>query len=335
MASEAALNGMTLQYCMPLPRHVLQTVEYGNVTSMRVSDDRFDRNRWDTFLYTSRLASSLGVWPWADVFMSTERDNLLLAALSGGVVGIGDPLGAENADNLRHVVRADGVLVKPDAPLVPTDESVVLEAAQGARSPMVAWTYSDHAAYTTSPAPSAPDPGTTAQRGQAGDVQSSSGRTAYVFAYSRGNGPQVASFNPSSLGLGGEAYVYDYFADSGQLVEPGSRFSASVDSGSYYVVAPVGASGIALLGDAGEFVSLGAKRISALADDGVVHATVEFAAGENAVMLHGFAPRPLTVTASNGSADPPTYDPVNQRFQVVLHPASTAASSVSVAISVQ
>lgn len=60
MASAAAQRGMTLQYCMPLPRHVLQTVEYGNVTTMRVSDDRFDRNRWDTFLYTSRLASGAG-----------------------------------------------------------------------------------------------------------------------------------------------------------------------------------------------------------------------------------------------------------------------------------
>jgi len=48
-----------------------------------VSDDRFSRERWDSFLYTSRLAAALGVWPWADVFMSTERDNLLIATLSG------------------------------------------------------------------------------------------------------------------------------------------------------------------------------------------------------------------------------------------------------------
>jgi len=45
MAAAAAQWGMTLQYCMPLPRHVLQSVQYGNVTTMRVSDDRFDRNR--------------------------------------------------------------------------------------------------------------------------------------------------------------------------------------------------------------------------------------------------------------------------------------------------
>src|SRR5579859_3206301 len=104
MASDAQQDGLTLQYCMPLPRQVLQTVEYANVTSMRVSDDRFDRNRWDTFLYTSRLASALGVWPWSDVFMRTERDNVLLSVLSGGVVGFGDALGAESADNLHHVM---------------------------------------------------------------------------------------------------------------------------------------------------------------------------------------------------------------------------------------
>src|SRR5207237_9509690 len=136
MASGAAQRGLTLQYCMPLPRHVLQTVEYGNVTSMRVSDDRFDRARWDTFLYTSRLASALGVWPWADVFMSTERDNLLLADLSAGVVGTGDALGAEDAGNLRRVMRNDAVLVKPDVPLVPTDESVLAEAGQGQNTPV-------------------------------------------------------------------------------------------------------------------------------------------------------------------------------------------------------
>ncbi|HEX8966253.1 MAG TPA: hypothetical protein VF937_00130, partial [Chloroflexota bacterium] len=188
MATAAAQHGLSLEYCMPLPRHVLQTVEYPNVTNMRVSDDRFDRNRWDTFLYASRLASALGVWPWSDVFMSTERDNLLLADLSAGVVGVGDALGAEDADNLRHVMRGDAVLIKPDAPLVPTDESTVAEAAQARAgsvppsAPMVAWTYSDHGAL----------------------------RGAYVFAYARGAASQAATFKPASLGIPNATYVYDY-----------------------------------------------------------------------------------------------------------------------------
>jgi hypothetical protein len=306
MAAAAAQRGMTLQYCMALPRHILQSVEYGNVTSLRVSDDRFDRNRWDTFLYTSRLASALGVWPWADVFMSTERDNLLLATLSAGIVGIGDPLGATDAANLRRVMRADAVLVKPDVPLVPLDESLVAEAGQGARVPMVASTYSDHSGL----------------------------RHLYVFAYARSDSPQTATFAPASLGLMGESYVYDYFADTGRLLAAGSSFTTSVAGirSLFYIVAPVGPSGIAFLGDAGAFASLGRKRISQLGDDGSVRATVEFAAGEQGVTLHGYAPKAPLASAVGGSIDGEDYDPEMQRFHLVLRP-DTTPSSVTVTLS--
>src|SRR5262249_46847248 len=82
MAQAAAREGLTLQYCMPEARHYLQASKYSNVTTIRTSPDRFSRQWWDRFLYGSRLASALGVWPWSDVFMSSELDNLLLATLS-------------------------------------------------------------------------------------------------------------------------------------------------------------------------------------------------------------------------------------------------------------
>ena len=301
MATAAQQHGLTLQYCMPLPRHVLQTVEYSNVTSMRVSDDRFDRNRWDTFLYTSRLASALGVWPWADVFMSTERNNLLLADLSAGVVGVGDPLGAEDADNLRHVMRADAVLIKPDVPLVPTDASILAEAGGGAGAPMVAWTYSEHGAL----------------------------RGLYVFAYARAGASQVVTLAPSSLGVSGPAYVYDYFARDGHLLSQGENFMDTVGDGTYYVVAPVGPSGIAFLGDSGAYATLGHKRISSLSDDGTLHATLQFAAGESAVTLFGYAPSAPSVRVNGGSADALVYDALSQRFTVVVRP-DAAPSQVDV-----
>jgi hypothetical protein len=303
MATAAAQRGMTLQYCMPLPRHVLQTVEYGNVTTMRVSDDRFDRNRWDTFLYTSRLAGALGVWPWADVFMSSERNNLLLATLSGGIVGIGDALGAVDVGNLRQVMRADAVLVKPDVPLVPTDESLLAEAAQGPKSPMVASTFTDHLGL----------------------------RALYVFAYSRSDVPQTVSFVPARLGVPGPTYVYDVYADTGRALNAGEAFNATVSTGSYFIGAPVGASGIAFLGDAGAFVSLGKKRISQLVDDGTLQASVAFAAGEQAVTLHGFAPSTPQVTVSGGSADEVAYDVGTSRFRVAIH-ADAAPSTVDVTL---
>jgi hypothetical protein len=306
MATAAAQRGMTLQYCMPLPRHVLQTVEYDNVTTMRVSDDRFDRNRWDTFLYTSRLAGALGVWPWADVFMSSERNNLLLATLSGGVVGIGDALGAVDVGNVRRVMRADAVLVKPDAPLAPTDEAMLAEAAQGQKAPMVASTFTDHNGL----------------------------RDLYVFAYARTDSPQLMSFTPGNLGLPGPTYVYDVYADVGRSLNAGEAFSATVSSGSYFIAAPIGPSRIAFLGDAGAFVSLGKKRISQLTDDGTLQASVEFAAGEQAVTLHGFAPSVPSVRVSGGSADEAAYDAASERFRVVVHP-DAGPSTVNVTLSLQ
>jgi len=112
-----------------------QSTEYNNVTTIRVSNDHFTRARWDEFLYASRLAGSLGVWPWADVFMSTEKYNLLLATLSAGIVGVGDPIGKINKGNLLHSVRADGVIVKPDTPVVPVDD-LYIQDAKGLDSPI-------------------------------------------------------------------------------------------------------------------------------------------------------------------------------------------------------
>src|SRR4029453_6750958 len=119
----------TIRYSLPLPRHELQTLLYPNVTTMRVSYDRFDSSHWDEFLYDSTVASALGVWPFTDVFMSRERSNLAIATLSAGIVGVGDPLGGVDVANLRRVIRSDGTIVKPDVPIVPTDATFLAEAA--------------------------------------------------------------------------------------------------------------------------------------------------------------------------------------------------------------
>jgi hypothetical protein len=300
MANAAARNAMTLQYCLPLPRHVLQTLSYANVTTMRVSYDRFDSSHWDEFLYDSRLASALGIWPFTDVFMSTERTNLLIATLSAGIVGVGDPLGGVDVDNLRMVIRADGTIVKPDVPIVPIDETYLAQARVGAHQPMVASTYSEH-----------------------GDL-----RALYVLAYARGGASQLASFSPASLGIPGATYVYDVFDGQGTLVPAGQRFDADVSAdGAYYVVAPVGPSGVAFLGDRGLFAALGQKRIEALDDDGSVHAAVVFADGETQVTLHGYAPAPPTVTSADARVDDVEYDPQTQRFSIVLRPSAAPGTA--------
>ncbi len=289
MASSAAADGIALQYCMPLPRDYLQSTLYPNLVTTRVSDDGFGRARWDEFLLDSRLASALGESPWSDVLMSTQTDSLVLSTLSGGMVGVGDPIGKENWTNLAQSVRPDGVIVKPDAAIVPDDQTY-LGMAAATKPAMVAGTYSQHGTL----------------------------RDGYVFAYARNGQPsQAITFSPAEFGVSGNAYVYDYFTGKGSLVPAGTNFTDTVgNSGSYYVIAPVGRSGIAFLGDAGKFVSVGAQRIAQLTDNGAVRATVAFAPGEGAVTLHGYAPTAPTATARNGAVGPVSYDPATHLFSV-------------------
>lgn len=294
MANSAAAQGITLQYCMALPWNNLQSTLYQNAQTTRVALDRFDRTKWDNFLFDSRFASAVGMWPWTDVFMSTETQNLLLSTLSGGMVGVGDAIGAESSSNLLKSVRSDGVIVKPDTPIVPID-STYSAVAGNSTAPMVAATSTGHNGL----------------------------REAYVFAYSRNNGSQSISFSPSSLGVSGQAYVYNYFTGTGRLVSAGATYTDTVGTnGSYYQVAPVGQSGIAFLGDAGKFVSTGDKRISHLSDNGTVSATVAFATSEHSVTLHGYAPAAPTVTATDGSVGSVSYNSSTHLFSVTVNAGS-------------
>ena len=51
----------------------------------------------------------------------TREVEALLAALSGGPVGVGDPVGVADIDLIRRTCRADGVLVRPDVPVAAID----------------------------------------------------------------------------------------------------------------------------------------------------------------------------------------------------------------------
>src|SRR5207237_565560 len=174
---------MQVMYCMELPSYVLQSTVYPNLTTTRISPDRFDSTRWSSYLYGSRLASAVGLWPWSDAFFSTERDNFILSLLSAGPVGVGDALQTASAANLRSTARPDSILVRPDTSIAPIDSSFVAEAS-GSGAPMIA-------AATT--------------------VDGSALRAAYVFAYKTGSGT-TATFAPAALGFSGPVVIYDVFA---------------------------------------------------------------------------------------------------------------------------
>jgi len=286
MARACKKRGITMQYCMPYPCYFLQGSKYENLTTIRPSNDRFNTNRWNDFLYTSRLASSLGIWPWSDVYMSSEVNNVLLSTLSAGPVGAGDAIGAEHKQVLLQAVRADGVIVKPDASIVPLDQSYIADARQEP-APLTSSTWTEHDGI----------------------------KTAYVFAFNRPQSPGAeVHFTLGELGINNPAYVYDYFSGAGQLVPETGDFSAPLAKGAaaFYVVAPVGKSGIAFLGDKDKFVGTGRQRIAALHDEpGKLTVEVILAAAEKSVVLHGFAADPP-------EADNVQYDPITRHFTIVV-----------------
>ena len=235
MAASMDRRHLTMQYCMASARHFLQSSKYSNLTTIRTSGDHLQRDRWTDFLYASRLGSALGAWPFTDNFISTETSQLLLATLSAGPLGIGDPIGSINGANLLHAVRRDGVIVKPDVPLTPTDASYS-SMAHSTDTPQIAYTWSDF-----------------------GEL-----RTNYVFAFTQGKNA-LAKISPSDFGISGPVYAYDYFAGTGQLMDPADVVQKQISGDALYLVmAPVGPSGIAVLGDVDQFVTMGKKRIAGL-----------------------------------------------------------------------
>jgi hypothetical protein len=232
--------------------------------------------------------------------MSTELDNLLVATLSAGPLGVGDRVGTLNVGNLSRAVRSDGVIVKPDVPLTPLDSSFWSDA-QAAQAPMIASTYSDF-----------------------GDL-----RGWYFFLYAQGDNTQ-AQFRLSDAGVSGPVFLYDYFNGTGRVVQPDELLNEDAQGYRYLVAATIGRSGIALLGDTGHFVTLGKKRVAALADDGVLHVSLAFAPGESARNLQGYSPDRPAARASAGTARTLSYDPATGLFTVAVTPGQDGVAKLEI-----
>jgi hypothetical protein len=304
MAEACKDHGLSMQYCMATPRCFLEGARFDNLTSIRVSDDHFTPKHYHDFFYVSKLADALGIWPFADVFQSTVASSALFSTLSAGPVGTGDAIDTENKANILKIVRADGVIVKPDVPLVAMDRTYLAEA-QKQDVPILATTYTDHAGL----------------------------KTIYLVAYkNKQTAADSLSISPEELGCTGPFYFFNYLAGTGLKMEKGSDCQVTLQGGTYgyYIAAPIGESGIAMLGDAGLFVGTGKKRIVALHDDGrKVSVEVILADKEQETTLRGYASKAPAVFVKAGSAGPVAYDATTGIFSVIVRPDMQAPAHLS------
>jgi hypothetical protein len=327
MANSAAEKNMTLQYCMGLPSDFMQGSKYANLTTIRTSDDRLKRERWHNFLYASRFASALGIWPWTDTYRTPETGNMLLATLSAGMVGFGDEMGKEDAENIFRAVRADGVIVKPDVPLLPVDSSYIAEANQR-KEPLVSFTYSDHSGLRTAyvlafhvpPTPEKTKPGATRPSAPQSVARADSLEDTVPIPTAS---ERPFTLNPAEAGISGKAVLWDFQTGAVRAVDGTQPITGQLadDGFAYYIIAPVGKSGIAFLGDPHKFASCGSARIASIDDaKGQMTVAVVFAPGEQEIALHGCCDIEPLIAAQNGSATAVNFDRASHHFNFTVRP---------------
>jgi hypothetical protein len=153
-------------------------------------------------------------------------------------------------------------------------------------------------------------------------------RANYLFAYTRGANNTVV-VDPSAFGISGASVLYDELGANAVFLSAGQTYTFNLTKAAgYYVLVPVGASGIAFLGDRHQFVTLGKRRIASVADTGLVDVEVSFAAGEDSRTLFGYSPQPVVVASLAGNHHAPVWDSNSEMFTVVVTPDASGVAHV-------
>lgn len=313
-----ARRGMTAQWCMATPADMMATTALTQVTSIRTSGDHGylvpPELLWAWFLYTNALVRPLGLWPYKDVFRSdghggsTDPDaEAALAALSGGPVGIGDPLGAADRDLVLRCARSDGLLVAPDHPVAAVARCFARHGVIHPE-PVVGATHTQHPA----------------------------GRWSYVITMNchAESDRMATAVDLAALGedaprnpdgsLSTSAMVWDWRAGGLQRCGPeGYEVQLGAKGWDLRVLAPLLAGGrLAVVGDADRYATAGRQRVASVDDlDDVVR--IRLAGSGERVRLVGWAEAPVEVcrVGSDGVGSTDTVTPAGDgawEFEVDL-----------------
>ena len=289
MGAGARKAGINIQYCMPYPRHLLQSVEIANVVQVRASNDNVPGSDQNWRIGESDLlAYALGVAPFKDTFWTTSVQpgnpyngtepspelQAAVATLSTGPVYPADMVGLTNVRLLAKSHRSDGLLLKPDRPAFTLDSSYVARvwgAGSGPDARQITHTYSavnGHRWHVLLVAEEAH--GYQLQLSEIGAAASERYVTYYL--------------HNQSLSL---PSLTEWTSASPLPLQPQTR---STKSFSTFWAAPVLSSGLVLLGDVERWAPMSAQRIVALTewDSGVI---VQLSGGANEQVTLSYALR--------------------------------------------
>ncbi len=253
MTGAARDRGLTMQFCMAPPGFFLQNVKLGPIaTHTRCSGDYVagapKTYYWPKFFKTSMLAWAVGFYPFKDCFMTmpgqrtlrSEKcgvQETLISNLSAGPVGPGDKIGFADKELLMRTCRTDGLLLKPDKPAMPIDEMFL-----DTKKPFIVTTSSEHSGKRW---------------------HYVAGFNIYPAQY------KDKSISLSQLDIEDEAVIWDWreqrILDSANRVNFPDKMKKN--DYAYYIVAPVLANGMAVIGETEKFITASKKRFSEISAD--------------------------------------------------------------------
>ncbi len=293
MNDAASDAGLTLQLCMPGAAHLMDSVDRPAVTTARTSIDYAAKiskeSFWPQFHLANLLAASLHVPPFKDNFRSAEAwgaGEALVSVLSAGMVGPSDAIGDMDAGLLESTCRADGLLLKPDAPALPID-AMLLEherpftvATRSVRDDAGTWTYV--AAFLL--ASEHPE-------------RSSADRIWATIAYDgqllEDQFPFPAEVNDwyvdleRDLGITQPVVVYDWRKGTAAVAERSFEMAPieHLYDHAYLVICPIQPNGLALIGEPAKLVTAADRRFSGIEATGdALQIALEGAAGETVTL---------------------------------------------------
>jgi len=138
-------HGLTIQYCMSYPRHMLQSLEIPVVTQARISGDYHPGNDQWIIGSTSLFAHAIGIRGSKDNFWSSQTESgrygnttephprlqAVSSILSRGPVYISDEIGVSDVDLIMKTCRQDGTLLQPSKPCTAIDKNFLAKAGFG------------------------------------------------------------------------------------------------------------------------------------------------------------------------------------------------------------
>jgi hypothetical protein len=286
-------KGIKMQYCMTLPRNIMQSTENPIVLSLQASRDHHvytaepkpeqrddDPYVWKHLLFASALYGAVGLWPSRDNIQTVADPNafedVLIANMMGGEIQLGHRIGECNFDLVRKTYReGDGLLLKPDRPLVPLDRCYHENCAAG---------------YTES--------------------EKDGHQWFYVVSFPISG--YLSDFKVADIGVEskGKWVVYDYDSGSVSLVDPLTPIYLKRDGKhQFLVIAPLFENGIAVLGDTDKFVTMADMRIQAVEAQGSAVQVGVISDPSHSPIVTGYASKQPSEVESEGRPLPDLSSP--------------------------